>query len=339
MSIRFSWLAALLLVGLSAGAGSTQGVTRAPVEVLVYGVDGWIWRADVDGRDRVRVARGLSPEVSPDGRWVAFVRRTRTRDVFELRVAALHARTRRLVRRGHVTGYAWLPDSARLLIHDLKKGVLLADRKGGAVTRLAPQLVPGVGAINDVSIAPDALYVVFDRRNTQRSDVFAVPVGGGSERRLTVDGNSSAPMAGPATIAFSRYVVGRRPHEELWLMERDGANQRQLSQTAERAALWSADGRRLIAVNISPTFSGGWFGEIWTVDPATTVSRSLYQRPVEGLHTAGLSRDGKRVLAVRGCVTWGMSGKATPGRIETIPADGGKPRVLIRGACHASWNA
>jgi hypothetical protein len=339
MSIRLSWLTALLLVGLSAGAGSTQGVTRAPVKVLVYGVDGWVWRADVDGGDRVRVARGLFPEVSPDGRWVAFFRRTRTRDVSELRVAALDGRTRRLVRRGHVTGYAWLPDSARLLIHDLNKGVLLADRKGGAVTHLAPQVIPGGGAINDVGIAPDATYVVFDRRNTRRSDVFAVPVDGGPERRLTVDGNSSAPLAGPTAIAFSRYVVGRRPREELWLMERDGANQRRLSETAGQPALWSADGRRLIAVNISGTFSGGWFGEIWAVDPATTVSRSLYKRPVEGLHTAGLSRDGKRVLAVRGCVTWGTSGKATPGRIETISADGGKPHVLIRGACHASWNA
>jgi hypothetical protein len=337
MSIRFSWLAALLLVGLSAGAGSTPGVTRPPVKVLVYGVDGWIWRADVDGKDRVRVARGLYPEVSPDGYWVAFVRRTRARDVSELRVAALDGRTRRLVGRGLVTGYTWLPDSERLLIHDLKKGVLLADRKGDATTRLAPQVIPGAGAINDVSIAPDAMYVVFDRRNTQRSDVFAVPVDGGPER--TVDGNSLAPMAGPTTIAFSRYVVGRRPHEELWVMERDGANQRQLSQTIERPALWSADGRRLIAVNIRGTLSGGWFGEIWTVDPATTVSRSLYKRPVEGLHTVGLSRDGKHVLAVRGCVTWGTSGKATPGRIETIPADGGKPRVLIRRACHASWNA
>jgi Tol biopolymer transport system component len=339
MSIRFSWLAALLLVGLSAGAGSTQSVAPASVKVLVYGVSGWIWRADVDGRDSVRVARGLYPEVSPDGRWVAFVRRTRTRDLFELHVAALDGRTKRLVRRGHVTGYAWLSDSARLLIHDLNKGVLLADRKGGAVARLAPQWVPGAGAINVVSIAPDAIFVIFDRRNTRGSDVFAVPVGGGPERRLTVDGNSSAPVAGPTTIAFSRHVVGRRPHGELWLMERDGANQRQLSQTVERPAFWSADGRRLIAVNISGTFSGGWFGEIWTVDPATNVSRSLYKRPVEGLHAAGLSRDGKRVLAVRGCVSWGLSGKATPGRIETIPADGGKPHVLIRGACYASWNA
>lgn len=339
MSIRLSWLAGLVLVCLSAGAGSTQGATQAPVKVLVYGVGGWVWRADVDGRDRVRVTRGLYPEVSPDGHWVAFLRRTRTRDVFELRVAALRGRTRRLVRRGHVAAYAWLPDSARLLIHDLNKGVLVADRVGSATTRLAPQWIPGAGAINDVSIAPDAMYVVFARRNTQRSDVFAVPVDGGPERRLTVDGNSLAPVAGPTAIAFSRYVQGRRPHEELWLMERDGANQRRLSQAAQRPALWSADGRRLIAVNISVTFSGGWFGEIWTVDLATTVSRSLYERPVEGLHTAGLSRDGKRVLAVRGCVTWGTSGKATTGRIETIPADGGKPRTLVRGPCHASWNA
>jgi Tol biopolymer transport system component len=339
MAMRITLVAVLLLAGVSAGAASTLDVTRPAVEVLVYGVDGWVWRADLDGSDRVRVARGFYPEVSPDGHWVVFMRRTKNRDVVELRVAALDGRTRKLVRRGRVAGYAWLPDSRRLLVHDLNKGVLLVDRRGGAVTRLAPQSIPGAGAITSASVAPDASYVAFDRRNTQRSDVFAVAVGGGAENRLTADGNSSTPVAGPSAIAFARYVRGQNAHDELWLMETDGTNQRLLSGTAERPAFWSADGGRLIAVNIRMTFSGAWFGEIWTVDLATSASRSLYKRSIEGLHATGVSRDGSRVLAVRGCVAWGTVGKATPGRIEAIPAKGGKPRVLVRGPCHASWNA
>jgi hypothetical protein len=339
--MRVGSLAAVLLTvaAVSAGANSARDVGEPAVKVLVYSLDGWVWRAAVDGSDRVRVARGLYPEVSPDGHWVAFMRGTRRRDVFELRVAALEGRTRKLVRRGSVTSYAWLPDSVRLLIHDVGSGALLADRRGGAATRLASQVVRGAGAIRGVSIAPDATYVVFDRRNTRRSDVFAVPVGGGPERRLTDDGDSLAPVAGPAAIAFTRYVVGRSPREELWLMDTDGTNRRRLSPTAGRPAFWSADGGRLVAVNLLATLSGGWFGEIWTVDVTTSVSRSLYRRPIDGLHTVGLSRDGKRVLAVRGCVSWGMAGKATPGRIETISADGGKPRTLVRGPCRASWNA
>src|SRR5215211_850833 len=339
--MRVASLAAVLVTvaAVSAGASSARDVEEPSVTVLVYSLDGWVWRADVDGSDRVRVARGLYPEVSPDGRWVAFLRRTRKRDVFELRVAALEGRTRRLVGRGQVASYSWLPDSRRLLIHDFNKGVVLGDRRGGAETRLAPQVTRSAGAINGVELAPDATYVVFDRRNTRRSDVFAVAVGGGPERRLTDDGDSLAPVAGPAAIAFTRYVGGRSPREELWLMENDGTNQRRLSPTAGRPAFWSADGGRLVAVNLLATFSGGWSGEIWTVDVATSVSRSLYRRPIEGLRTVGLSRDGKLVLTVRGCVTWGLSGKATPGRIELIAADGGKPRTLVRGPCYASWNA
>jgi hypothetical protein len=42
---------------------------------------------------------------------------------------------------------------------------------------------------------------------------------------------------------------------------------------------------------------------------------------------------------VRGCVAWGTAGKTTPGMIETVSIDGGKPRTLVRGPCHASWNA
>jgi Tol biopolymer transport system component len=331
--------AAVLIVAISADAGSTQDGGRASIRVLVYGLDGWVWRADVDGSDRVRVTRGLYPEVSPDGRWVAFTRQTRTRFVSELRVAALDGRTRRLVRRGHIASYAWLPDSARLLIHDPTKGVLVADRRGGAVTFLARQSLPPAGAINAVSIAPDATFVVFDRRNTRRSDIFAVPVGGGAERRLTVDGNSLSAAAGPTAIAFTRFVGGRAPHEELWLMQPDGTNQRRLSQATERPALWSADGRRLVAESLYPTFSGVWFGKIWAVDPATGVSRPLYRRRIEGLHSVGLSADGRRVLAVRGCVAFGTAGKATPGKVETISTDGGKPRTLVHGPCHASWNA
>ena len=338
--MRFiSVAAAVLLVAISAGAASTHGVERPPITVLVYGLDGWVWRAGVDGSDRARVTRGSYPEISPDGHWVAFMRRTRTRYVWELCVAAVDGRTRRLVRRGNVASYAWLPDSERLLIHDTSMGVLIAGRRGGAVARLARQFLPAAGAINSATIAHDATYVVFDRRNTQRSDIFAVPVGGGTERQLTVDGNSLAALAGPESIAFTRYVTGRAPHEELWLMEPDGTNQRRLSKAAALPALWSADGRRLIAQSISGTFSGGWFGRIWAVDSGTGVARPLYRGQIEGLHPAGLSRDGRRVLAVRGCVAWGTAGKATPGRIETVPADGGNPRTLVRGPCHASWNA
>jgi hypothetical protein len=330
--------AAVLLVGISAGAASTHDLERPPITVLVYGLDGWVWRADVDGSDRVRVTRGFYPEISPDGHWVAFTRQ-RTRDVWELHVAAVDGRTRRLVRRGHRASYAWLPDSARLLIHDGRTGVLIADRSGGAVTRLARQVVSAAGAINSVSVAPDATFVVFDRRNTRRSGLFAVPVGGGPERQLTVDGNSLAAVAGPESIAFTRYVTGRAPHQEVWLMQPDGTNQRRLSKAAAYAALWSADGRRLIAQSISGTFSGGWFGRIWALDAGTGAARPLYRRQLEGLHPAGLSRDGRRVLAVRGCVAWGTAGKTTPGMIETVSIDGGKPRTLVRGPCHASWNA
>jgi hypothetical protein len=48
----------------------------------------------------------------------------------------------------------------------------------------------------------------------------------------------------------------------------------------------------------------------------------------------GLSRDGKTVLAARGC-----GELATPfGLVETIPFGGGSPTVIVKGPCAASWN-
>jgi hypothetical protein len=47
-----------------------------------------------------------------------------------------------------------------------------------------------------------------------------------------------------------------------------------------------------------------------------------------------LSSDGKTVLASVGC-----GGMVSPyGYVETIPFTGGKPHVIARGPCRASWN-
>jgi hypothetical protein len=75
-------------------------------------------------------------------------------------------------------------------------------------------------------------------------------------------------------------------------------------------------------------------GKLYAVDTTTGTTRALTDF-VGDLYAQGLSRDGKTVLAAIGC-----GGMTSPfGLVETIPFAGGKPTVIARGPCRASWNA
>ena len=90
-----------------------------------------------------------------------------------------------------------------------------------------------------------------------------------------------------------------------------------------------ADGTKLLAA-IPPSHNG----QLWAVDVRTGDARPL--TPFVGdLYAQGLSNDGQTVLAAVGC-----GGMPRPyGYLETIPFAGGKPHVIVRGPCRASWNA
>jgi hypothetical protein len=75
-------------------------------------------------------------------------------------------------------------------------------------------------------------------------------------------------------------------------------------------------------------------GKLYSVNVSTGEAKDLTGF-VGDLYAQGLSRNGTTILAAIGC-----GGTLSPfGRVETIPFAGGRPTVIARGPCRASWNA
>jgi Tol biopolymer transport system component len=315
---------ALLVVAvLAAGCGGHAAI-HGPQ--LVYAVPtsfggshAWIWRARPDGTHRVRLTRGHGPQLSPNGRLVAY-----TRSPHELFVVPISGRKPRLLRRlvgarAFISGLVWSPTSRDIVL--VEGSLVLADVETGRARSF------GRGG-GDPSFSPDGSRIVFDRIDQTGGDLMVFDTRTGRTRRLTSDHRSFLPVWGPRGIAFNRggFVRGG----DVWLLDPRTGRSRRLTRT--RAGIypvaWSPDGRRLLAAN--PATHNG---RLWAVDVRTGRARDLTGW-VGDLFPQGLSRDGKTILAAIGC-----GGTISPfGVVETLPFAGGRAHVIVRGPCRASWN-
>jgi Tol biopolymer transport system component len=317
---------------------SSHAASRPPAvgggALLVYeagdrpsdSASGEIVRAAVDGSAPVPVADGQSPALSPDGRWIAFLRYVPSRRSSDLAIvpaAGGQARPVRLPGGPYVYRLAWAPDSARLVALT-GRGLLVVDRSDRRVYRLPTPAPAGFGR---PSFSPDGRRVAF-ASGVGGSDVEVATLPGGPVVRLTGDHHSFAPVWGPLGIAYSRECCVRG---DIWLMRPDGTHRHQLTHT-EQGILpvdWSADGHRLLAVHPGLTR-----GQVWAVDATSGEARSL-TNAVTGLAALALSRDGQRILYATGC----NRHQGDQGTIEWVPFGGGPSTVLAHASCRADWNA
>ena len=323
-------LALSVFATCSASAG-VQPRSAAPLrEVLVYAkaVPPYapnssenVWRANpAGGNPKLLAKNAAEPAVSPDGRYVAYTSGGKV-----LVVPAMGGRAREVYAlegkgAGLGTPPQWAPNSRRIAFWAGETpGLVLVDIPSGRpkVTHLP---------IDDVSFSPDSLRIAYVRHG----DLYVMPAGGGRSIRLTDDGKSLAPVWGRLGIAFTRFT--HDAYGEIWLTDARKHAARQLTHTGEYAifpASFSADGKELLAAN--PAMHNG---RLWAVDVPNGSARPLTHW-VGDLFPQGLSADGKTVLASIGC-----GGRIGPyGVVETIPFAGGKPHVIVRGPCRASWNA
>lgn len=287
----------------------------------------------------------IAPTWAPDSRHIAF----RSLDGLQILDAVSHKV--HVVSAGHggfISAFRFSPDSRKIIFTTVVPSGLLClgwggcdsiensyvvSARGGKLFRLR---APGPDSVDDAGFSPDSRKVVFDAGG----DVYVVSARGGKPVRLTHDHRSVHPLWGKTGIAFLR-------HKDIWLSDATGRHVRQLTHSRAdiQPAFFSADGRELIGGHSPlPSCPGGAFcpvlrltrgGRLWAVDVRNGRTR-LLQPHARDVTPLGLSRDGKTVLALRGCSLYIVDAEGT---VETIPLAGGKPHVVARGPCAATWNA
>jgi Tol biopolymer transport system component len=334
-------LAALLAV--PAAAQATLTYVRNPLNPQVF-------VANDDGSGAVKIGKGRTPHVSPDGQSIVYLREG-AKNAQELTLAPVAGPTRTLmVGWRESSTFAWSPDSktiAALRGPEIgKRSLVLIDVASGK------QNVVANGYFGGVSFSPDSSEIVYSRAGSEtyppRSDVFRFPVpipGVVNVRapepvRLTRDHRSSDPLWGPrGQIVFVKTIDGKKrkyaPKNELFLMNPQGKGVKRLTRTKVPPLLqglfptdWSADGTRLLA-----EFQGQDTSYAVTVNPKTGAQRPVAGAGENGFVGSALSADGKQVL--------GFTGEFDPSgghQVATAPYGGGKLKVLVKNALEPDWN-
>jgi Tol biopolymer transport system component len=128
--------------------------------------------------------------------------------------------------------------------------------------------VIATGTIQGVSFSPDSTRLAYARAPNLKtfptfSDIYTVPLAGGSPTRITRNHRSTEPVWGPAKIAFARTFKarGRRedaPKSNVWLMNPDGS-----TVLAATGGFDPGSGHNIVSV----PFAGG---------PITTLVRNAF---------------------------------------------------------------
>jgi Tol biopolymer transport system component len=298
-----------------------------------------VWAAADDGSARVQLADGELPRISPDGTTVAYETPYRGTSRPTLRVISVTGGESRLLLKPVWFSFGFSPDSKTIAAVTGKevgqKRLVLVDVASGAVRTVAR------GQFSGFSFSPDSATLVYSRalRDTYppRSDLFTVPVAGGTPIRITTDHRSIDPVWGAPGIA---HVKLRRPtrkgdawKQDIWLHDVATATVRRITTTKVPFLLsgldpvaWSADSTRLLA-----EFGGQDTSYAETVDPATGIVNRAGRR-ADGIVGYDLSADGTTILA-----TTGGYDPADPHDVVTLPYTGGTPAVLVKNAFSPDW--
>jgi Tol biopolymer transport system component len=296
-----------------------------------------IWRANVDGRHPVAIGSGRDPQLSPDGREVAYA----NGELYLIPVRGGKPRRLTSSYRGsgdvYGTGFSWVPDSRHVVVYydrgsypDNEEFADLVDVANGSRRRL-PGSTPKLLASSRFSLSPDGRSAVFAATSSYGQYLYVTDLRSGRTRRLTKhDSYAASPVWGPKWIAFSE-------GHEIWLISADGKHLHRLGSgySFGRPLAWSAGGRRLLVETVntppSPNLSG-----VYPIVPFQVVD--VPSGRAEGNVNASLlapSRDGS-VALVNTCTS---TPTRASGSIAIAELPSGKPHAISSGyACAASWN-
>jgi Tol biopolymer transport system component len=166
-----------------------------------------------------RGIRQASPRFSPDGTWVAYTSHTLTRFPEIRLVRPDGTGDRRLVLRNGGLGLAWTPDGGRLVYAEFQVhgtfsvfgDLSLVEVGTGRVRRLTRGL-----RAHDPDVSPDGRSVVFARKVGDRSELFAIGLGGDGLRQLTASAEG-VEWSGPRWSPRGDALVAARLLPGGWL--------------------------------------------------------------------------------------------------------------------------
>ena len=265
----------------------------------------------------------LEPQVSPDGRLLAFVRSGArvfgNLDVWIQPVGGGEARRLTSEQYQFVWGLSWTPDGAEIAFSSQNAG------SAGRLARVplaggAPQPVVGVGD-NAVAASVRGLRMVYVQSTTSVMDTWRLPrplASRSSETPEKLLASSANPSYSPdgRKIAFESSRGGTTG---IWLSNADGSHPAQLTTSKRESGTprWSPDGRRLVIDSLE---AGNWDIYVVGVDGGTL--RRLTQEPSED-GTGTWSRDGRWIYF--------HSDRSGRSEIWKIPPDGGAAVQVTRG--------
>jgi hypothetical protein len=293
-----------------------------------------VWVAQDDGSEAHRIGKGHSPQVSDDGRWVAWIQ-LGTPDRLRMRLADRSRRARVVARSSAIGDFAFSPDSKsigmvlgrRLFAYDIRERedvrVASGNIRGFSFSLDSKAIVFGSSGANDAFDAPSDLYTVqlADRRRT----------------RITRDRKSLNPLWGPSGIYHDRMRAraGDAPSYNLFEVQPDGGSLRRVTSLRIPALMTglvplelSGNGGRMLA-----QFVGQDTSAAFRVNPANGKTKALDSDFENGLVGFDLTADGRTVLGHTG-----GPDPTAPHNVVTIPYRGGEPRVLVRRAAFPDWS-
>ncbi len=115
---------ALLLAAATTAAQPHSAPLKADARALAFARDGGVWVAALDGSGATRIADGVDPAISPDGRSVAYTKDTSgpkgvRRHIAIVDVATRASRVLASVPSDNSFGPVWSPDGESLLVYVL----------------------------------------------------------------------------------------------------------------------------------------------------------------------------------------------------------------------------
>ncbi len=264
---------------------------------------------------------GRAPDISPDGKVVAF---SYLGDIYT--VEAIGGVARSVTSHpAHDINPVFSPDGQHIAFSSNRHGgydVFVTPTRGGKPTRLtfdsAPDMVCGW--------SPDGKSVLFASLRTTEYpggfELYTVPVTGGRERRVTpAEGKEGAFSPKGDTIAYTRgpgswYRKNYRgsSNDDIWLMNADGSNNRRLTtfNGQDHSPMWAND--------TSLFYVSEHFGTANVVrQPISSAAKpvQITDHRDEAVRRARISKNGEYIVYECGADLW-----------ITSTREGSKPRKL-----------